>query len=680
MRQSTEQRRLLAVVVADIVSYSRLMAENEADTFYRLKDLQKSLITPALERNHGHVVKWTGDGFLATFDSAVDAVRAAVEIQSGAASAGASATDERRIRFRIGINSGDVIVVPGDVYGDTVNVAARLETLAAPGGICISRGVRDTVRGKFSVDFEDRGELAVKNIPDPVGTFSVIFDPIAWTIGREETPPRAGLRASLFHRPLYLGAAALALVVGAAAIGFGWHFLGRPANDPIKIETAQPSPAPPPPAAAAVPAASPLRDALMARAAAAAPGLSAKAREEMAVGYEEGRAHKAQALSVEPAGSWRTGDRPTAENAEEAALENCQLFYGHPCVLIAVDGIVQPQPPGDSWPRRDMPRVGYAGAFDPAQIPGVAPGIRERTDILKYRSAPAPKAAALTPRGDRMFTVFGAANQRTAEEEALRQCNAEPVRRQNTACFLYAAADRVVLALRLTAPLSTPETAATPPPPTTSTPAAAAAVPLREALSTRLALVTPGIPAKAREEAARVYEAARGHKAQAAALQPQGFWRTAERPTADNAEESALESCQIAHGQPCVLLAVNDTLQAAPSDDKWQRRDMVRARYAGLFDPEQIPGSFPAMRRRTDVAYYRLAQGPKAVAFTPNRGQVFIVTGAASQRAAEEESLKACEADPQRKADNGLCFLYAAGDQVVLPRRLKEPVSAAPPR
>jgi adenylate cyclase len=89
MRQSTEQRRLLAVVVADIVSYSRLMAENEADTFYRLKDLQKSLITPALERNHGHVVKWTGDGFLATFDSAVDAVRAAVEIQSGAASAGA---------------------------------------------------------------------------------------------------------------------------------------------------------------------------------------------------------------------------------------------------------------------------------------------------------------------------------------------------------------------------------------------------------------------------------------------------------------------------------------------------------------------------------------------------------------------------------------------------------------
>src|SRR5216683_8170735 len=219
MRQSSEQRRLLAVVVADIVGYSRLMAENEADTFYRLKDLQTSLITPALERNHGRVVKWTGDGFLATFDSAVDAVRAAVEVQSGAAAAGASAADDRRIRFRIGINAGDVIVVPGDVYGDTVNVAARLETLAAPGGICISRGVRDTVRGKFSVEFEDRGELAVKNIPDPVGTFSVRFDPIAWTMARDEAP------SAHSRRRFYVAAAALAVVIGAAAIGSAWYFL-----------------------------------------------------------------------------------------------------------------------------------------------------------------------------------------------------------------------------------------------------------------------------------------------------------------------------------------------------------------------------------------------------------------------------------------------------------------------
>ena len=136
MRQSAEQRRLLAVLVADIVGYSRLMAENEADTFYRVKDFQSSLIIPTTQRNHGRVVKWTGDGFIGTFDSAVDAVRAAIEIQSGAA-AGASAADDRCIRFRIGINTGDVITVPGDVYGDTVNVAARLQALAEPGGISI---------------------------------------------------------------------------------------------------------------------------------------------------------------------------------------------------------------------------------------------------------------------------------------------------------------------------------------------------------------------------------------------------------------------------------------------------------------------------------------------------------------------------------------------------------------
>src|SRR6266705_919592 len=247
MRHSTEQRRLLAVLVADIVSYSRLMAEDEADTFYRLKDLQGSLIVPATERNHGHVVKWTGDGFIGTFDSAVDAVRAAVEIQSGAAAAGAATPDDRRIRFRIGINAGDVIVVPGDVYGDTVNVAARLEAAAPPGGICIARGVRDTVRGKFSVEFEDRGELAVKNIPDPVGAFDVVFDPIAWTMGREATPARPGFGRT---RSYQLAAGIVLLV--AAATGATWYFLASPREQP---STAAPAArATPPPGAPSLPA------------------------------------------------------------------------------------------------------------------------------------------------------------------------------------------------------------------------------------------------------------------------------------------------------------------------------------------------------------------------------------------------------------------------------------------
>ena len=237
MRQSTEQRRLLAVLVADIVGYSRLMAENEADTFYRVKDFQASLITPTTQRNHGRIVKWSGDGFIGTFDSAVDAVRAAIEIQSGAAAAGASAADDHRIRFRIGINTGDVITVPGDVYGDTVNVAARLEALAEPGGICISTGVRDAVRGKFSLEFENRGELNVKNIPDPVGTFNVIFDPIAWTMGRDMAPAKPPA-----WRTRNLLSAAIVLLVGAAA-GAGWYYLGKQHNElPATTPSAQPIP------------------------------------------------------------------------------------------------------------------------------------------------------------------------------------------------------------------------------------------------------------------------------------------------------------------------------------------------------------------------------------------------------------------------------------------------------
>jgi len=160
-------------------------------------------------------VKWTGDGFIGTFDSAVDAVRAAIEIQSGVAAAGASAADDRRIRFRIGLNTGDVITVPGDVYGDTVNVATRLQALAEPGGISISTGVRDAVRGKFDLEFENRGELNVKNIPDPVGTFNVIFDPIAWTTGRDEPPPEPRARR---NRNLF---AAGAVLLVAAIVGAG---------------------------------------------------------------------------------------------------------------------------------------------------------------------------------------------------------------------------------------------------------------------------------------------------------------------------------------------------------------------------------------------------------------------------------------------------------------------------
>ena len=644
MRHSTEQRRLLAVLMADIVGYSRLMAENEADTFYRVKDLQSSLITPTTERNHGRVVKWTGDGFIGTFESAVDAVRAAIEIQSGVAAAGASAADDRRIRFRIGINTGDVIVVPGDVYGDTVNVAARLQALAEPGGISISTGVRDAVRGKFSVEFENRGELNVKNIPDPVGTFNVLFDPIAWTMGRDAVPAQSHAR-----RNRYLFAAGTGLLVAAAA-GAGWYFLSSS------------------PRSAAL---SSRQEGLSARMASAVPALGGKALETAARAYEAGQAHKSQAASPDPPGLWRSFGRPTAENAESAALENCQIKYGRPCTLLAIDETLQPIPADRNWPRRDMPRARYSGSFDPAQIPGAAPVLRERADIVDYRAAPAPKAAAFTPVGGRVFTVVAAASQRVAEEASLDACAADPLRKaENGPCFLYAVGDRVVLPLRLSAALTAPASVAP----------AAAPPSLRDALSARLGSALPNLSEKVREERARGYEAARDHKAEAASPEASGIWRTAMRPTSEDAEAAALEQCQVFYGTPCVLIAVDETVQPMPANGDWQRRDMARADYAGNFDPEQIPGLRPAARERADIAKYRSAPGPKAAAYHPGGGRVFTVSAAGSQRAAEEQVLAACNSDPIRDRAGGACFLYAVGDQVVLPRRLREPLTGEPGR
>src|SRR5205823_9172055 len=152
---------------------------------------------------------------------------------------------------------------------------------------------------KFSVDFEDRGELSVKNIPDPVGAFNVRFDPIAWTMSRDTAPSRVPSRMPFGARPRYLAGAAVALVVAGIAIGSTWYFLAGPASDPARIEAGrQPSA----PVATASLGPAPLRAELIARSAAVAPSLSVKSREDMASSYENSRPHRAQAVSVEPAG------------------------------------------------------------------------------------------------------------------------------------------------------------------------------------------------------------------------------------------------------------------------------------------------------------------------------------------------------------------------------------------
>ena len=148
-------RRLTAILAADVAGYSRLMGADEEGTHERLQAHLAELVNPKIAEHRGRIVKNTGDGLLAEFQSIVDAVRCAAEIQRGMIDREPEVTDERRIRFRISINIGDFIVDERDIFGDGVNVAARLEALAEPGGICVSRVVRDQVRDKLDFGFED---------------------------------------------------------------------------------------------------------------------------------------------------------------------------------------------------------------------------------------------------------------------------------------------------------------------------------------------------------------------------------------------------------------------------------------------------------------------------------------------------------------------------------------------
>jgi TolB-like protein len=166
-------RRLTAILAADVAGYSRLMGADEEGTHERLKAHLGELVEPKIGEHRGRAVKNTGDGLLAEFASVVDAVRCAVEVQRGMINREREVPEERRIRFRIGINLGDVIAEEHDIFGDGVNVAARLETLAEPGGICVSRVVRDQVRDRLDYTFEDLGEQQVKNIARPVRVYAV---------------------------------------------------------------------------------------------------------------------------------------------------------------------------------------------------------------------------------------------------------------------------------------------------------------------------------------------------------------------------------------------------------------------------------------------------------------------------------------------------------------------------
>jgi adenylate cyclase len=175
-----EQRRLAAIVSADVAGYSRLMGRDESGTLARLREHRKQRFEPALARHGGRLVKLSGDGALAEFPSAVDSLSAAIEFQQAMVEANYEQTEDTRIVFRVGLHLGDLIVDGDDLYGDGVNVAARLEAESPAGGIVISGNVHDAVVGRLKATFQDLGSLALKNIERPIQAFRVRWESADW--------------------------------------------------------------------------------------------------------------------------------------------------------------------------------------------------------------------------------------------------------------------------------------------------------------------------------------------------------------------------------------------------------------------------------------------------------------------------------------------------------------------
>jgi formylglycine-generating enzyme required for sulfatase activity/class 3 adenylate cyclase len=236
-------RRLAAIVAGDISGYSRLMQLDEEGTHNRVKRIERDLIEPTITEHHGRLVKTTGDGFIAIFDSPVEAVRCSIVIQQNLVGRNASLPRDYWVEYRIGVNLGDVIIETDDIYGDGVNIASRLESIADPGQVYISGGIYEQIKHKLVCGYESLGDRKVKNITDPVRVYRVLPDPAAFQRTRKRRE----------HILLFLLSLALLVIAGGAL----WYLLlqqrgkvGNQASAPISSPAATPgSPSPPAPAA-----------------------------------------------------------------------------------------------------------------------------------------------------------------------------------------------------------------------------------------------------------------------------------------------------------------------------------------------------------------------------------------------------------------------------------------------
>ena len=225
-------RRLAAIVAGDIAGYSRLMQLDEEGTHLRVKRIERDLIEPSIVGHHGRLVKTTGDGFIAIFDSPVEAVRCGIVIQQNMVGRNASMPKHHWIEYRIGVNLGDVIIEADDVFGDGVNIATRLEGIADPGQVYISGGIYEQIKHKLVCGYELLGDRKVKNITDPVRVYRVLPDPAAFNRTRKR-------RENIL---IFL----LSLMLLAMASGALWYLLGQPHGKARDQASTQVSPSPAP--------------------------------------------------------------------------------------------------------------------------------------------------------------------------------------------------------------------------------------------------------------------------------------------------------------------------------------------------------------------------------------------------------------------------------------------------
>ena len=242
------ERRLAAILAADVAGYSRLMGEDEVGTLGRLREHRSQLIDPKIREHHGRIVKTTGDGLLVEFGSVVDAVRCGVEVQRGMLERNAGIPENQRILLRVGINLGDVIIDGDDIHGDGVNVAARLEGLAEPAGICVSRTVRNQVRDKLPYSFDDMGEQSVKNIARPVRADALSAAAVAATplveVRTEAQAPPAAARRALIPKAGIVAAGVLAIVAGGLGAWWIWPHANPSPHSPSTVASTSATAAP----------------------------------------------------------------------------------------------------------------------------------------------------------------------------------------------------------------------------------------------------------------------------------------------------------------------------------------------------------------------------------------------------------------------------------------------------